>query len=1288
MKKANLLKSGLFLSIMILALSCGKKDSGETKGGSLPDASEAAGELIAVVSAEEGQDASAKIMASGSTRWEGARPGQKLRTGDSLAVNEYANAMLHLQSGEEIALNTDTTIKLASRTTIELEKGELWVNTSMSDSKEKISFKTKEGHVTIEGTIADVRFRDNVLRVSVVSGKATIVGEKGEIEINGGEEAIFEKGQEFELAPVRDPGMLAAWTEAIRREITRTLSKEGEEQVDLPRGLGTLSARVPGGKKDLPFNILKQEVTVKIRDQIALTKVEQVFENPTKSTVEGTYKFPIPHGARMNRFDMEIKGKMMQGEIVEREKGRAIMAKVIKQFVDMMRDPALVEWESGSTFKTRIFPITPKQKKRIVLSYVQTLDGEGGKYRYVLPVATPGATAPVIPEMTIRAEVASASGSPVVNTPLYPSAVKAEGGKVEISFEAKEFSPVVDFVIDVESEKKAEADLVTFGKQQEEEDKKAAKVDEETKTLADKIKEAMAAEGRQDYFLLSLRPEFEALAGKPEDLQHWIVLVDTSQSRTLLDAQMQKNMLAAFMGNLSREDRVKVIAFDAAARVLNAEWEVPTRHFSEQMAEFIDETPPAGATNIEGALLEAAAQLGGVRGARILLVGDGATTLGENRPDALAGWAKELFTESRSTVSTLGIGSSIDNLLMEELAARTGGKFYYISSGEDFVTAAVKVIASLRTPLLRDVDISFEGVEVDDVYPTKITNLSSGQEIVVTGRYRGTGKLDVKLAGMVGDKEVEKSYSFNVGEGKRANSFVPILWASRKIDDMTLQGDEKEKEIVTLSKRFSLPSRYTSFIVLENDAMYKEFKVQQDKDRIEWEGEGDIEYEETADEEGELLDDSLDALAQAADADEAEYSAGPSSADSKGIGMVGSAGKAGGAKSAPAMAKASSADTSSPFKKDSYAPKSEEKARASEPAPAKKAKSAPMMDLADDFGGGMGGYYSYPSPKPQTTAVIKEMPVQVGGQRRAETIAALREAIEKEPLIRTHRMKLISYLQSVGKTADAFEEAKAWYAMDSGNPKAMTTMGDLMRLKGDLGGAMRFYSGVLDVSPEKTDVMENMAEYFEGHKMWEQAYPYRVSCSLTKPKDKKAAAMRALAAARVGRWDDAVRAAKDLFTESADGKLKMKKGVKLPADLREALLKVADTEKSPLLYELGEASPGSSKMVVELTWDKSVDLDLWVLTGKGEFLGGGGDRGTLLVGATGGEGEVFLMPKPKKGRYTIQVACAETGGCGNLTATVSIKAYNKSKTVKFVMEDGWGGDVASVRVKTEYMYKY
>jgi Mg-chelatase subunit ChlD len=1273
MKKQTSNLTVFFLATLILlAVSCGKRDS----GGAKPDLPEAGGgvaaELIAVVSSQGGQEATARVMKPGGTQWEAVKVGHKVLLGHSLSVENTTNAMVHLKTGEELALNAGTTVTFASPTEIDIEQGEIWVNTSLSSSPDKLVFRTKKGNVTIEGTIADLRVRENTLRVSVISGKAKIVGEGGEIEIHGGEEAVLEPDQTPALAPVKDPGMLAAWTESVRREIQRTMSKEGEEQA-VPRGLGTLSARVPGGKKDLPFAILSEDVTVKIIDQIALTKVEQVFQNPTGSTVEGTYKFPIPYGARMNRFDMEINGKMMQGEIVEREKGRKIMAKVIQQFVDMMRDPALVEWESGSTFKTRIFPILGKQKKRIVLSYVQSLEGEGGRYRYVLPVATPGAAAPVVPDLKLHAEVTGTSGSPIVNTPLYPSAVKAAGGKVGIDFTAKDFSPVVDFVIDVDSGKRPEADMVTYGKKQE-------GADEEVKTLLQKLKaeEGAAAKG-MDYFLVSMRPEVEAKAAKPQDIVNWIFLVDTSQSRTVLDAQMQKRLVEAVLGNLSREDRVKVIAFDAAATVLSDAWEVPSRQFADRMDDFLDSIQPAGATNLEGALLSAAAQLGGVRGARIVLIGDGAATLGENRPKELAQWAHDLFNESRSTVTTIGIGSSIDSLLMEELAVRTGGKAYYLSSGEDLVTSAVKIITSLRIPLLRDVSVSFEGLEVADVYPDKVPNLASGQEIVVTGRYRGTGKLDVRLAGKVGDKDVAKTFSFSVGEGKQGNSFVPILWASRKIDALTLEGGPgTEKDVVKLSKQFSLPSRYTSFIVLENEAMYKEFNVQQDKDRVEWSGEGDIEYEEAA----------------PGGEDEAEQQAESGGGmDLGGLNLLGSAGggKMGASladKDVSAQAPASKAEASW----DSEAPKEEKsKGAASTPSPgpaktaakpkAKKSMRASEPAMFDDIGSGgySGGGYYYAPPKPQHYVTVYQKPVQMESGKKQATIIELKNAAAKEPLVRTHRIKLVRFLMSVGEYDEAFAAAREWYAMDGGNAQAMLTMGDLVRLRGDLVGAMRYYSGVLDVSPEKTDVMEKLATYFEGRGMWEDAYPFRAIRSLVKPSDKKAAALWAVAAARVGRWEDARKAAAGLFSE--DG-TKLKAGVSLPSELREALLKVAAMEKSPSLFEKNETSPSGAKFTVELTWEKPVNLDLWVLNAKGEFLGGGGDKGDLLVGESGSEGEVFLMKKPKDGTYKVQVACGDTRSCGDLEAKLVITAWGKTRTINLVIRQGWGMEAASVKLST------
>ena len=1279
MKKSIIAKKVILTAVLLFLGFCGKGDADKEKGSEGHEATpgEKAGEVLAVVSSGGG---GVTVRSVDGEAHRGVKAGDTIKGGDRLEVSDRANAMIHLTGGEELALNAGTRLTVISGTSIDLDNGELWINSGVSEKAGKLSIRTAGGNVTIEGTVADVQYTEKVLRVSVISGKARIVGERGDFEINGGQEAILEPEKEGSVSPVRNPGILAAWTEGVRREISRTLSKDGEGEHQQPRGLGTLTARIPTGKKDLPFEILSQKVTVKIQDQIALTQVEQVFKNPTKSTVEGTYKFPIPHGARMTRYDMEIKGRMMQGEIVERKRGRVIMAQVIRQFVDRMRDPALVEWESGSTFKTRIFPILPKEKKRIVLSYVQVLSGEGSHYRYVLPVSTPGAAAPAVPDMKIHVDVSGSSGSPVVNTPLYPAATSAKDGKVSIDFEAKDFSPVVDFVVNIEHQERPEATFVTYGRKKK---GKAAQIDE---PMLGKLAKADGEDAKWDYFQLSVRPEFEAAAAKPDEQQHWIFLADTSASRTAVDMEVQKRLLGAIMGSMSRRDRVKTIAYDMTGRVMNEDWQRPTREYVEQVGAFLDALPPAGATNIESALLNAAEQLETTRNTKILLIGDGAATLGENRPGELSSWAGELFNESRAAVTTIGIGSSVDNLLFEELSERTGGKFNYISSGEDLLTVAVKIIASLRTPLLQQASVSFEGLEVKDVLPERIANIVSGEEVVITGRYRGTGKLEAVLTGTVTEEKYARTHGFNVGESRKANAFVPVMWASRKIDSLTLEGGkEAEKQIVKLSKTYSLPSRFTSFIVLENAAMYDEFGVKRTKDRIEWTGDEEIEYEES---EGEL--ESMEA--------EQSRSAMLDSLSSSGIiGTLSGAGPEGlgDMDDISGIASISSKDISSAgaAKGGKASAPAMEKKMESAPAPAKKAKSSkkpvskPKTDMADPFsseewGGGGGGYYYH--PRPRKVAKIKTLPHEMTLSQKRVKVESMKEAIEKEPLARDPRKRYIGFLVYVGDYKEALKETEAWYAMDSGHPTVMAAMGDLKRLQGKYFDATRYYSGILDVSPEHKKTMEMLAGYFERKEQWDMAYPFRVSRHLMKTTDKKTAARRAIAAARAGRWDDAGRITDELCVKSPDGTAAMKKGVKVSSSLKPLLLKVAAMEKSPLLYEQPvKGSVKSAKLVVQLNWDKPVNLDLWV-SRKGSYLGGGGDDGKIIDGAKGSEGEVFYLPKVKTGRYTIQVSCAEERGCGTLAGSVKIKALGKTQKIPFIMEESWGQDIASVKVVEGY----
>ena len=58
----------------------------------------------------------------------------------------------------------------------------------------------------------------------------------------------------------------------------------------------------------MPLEIKRQSVDISINDQVATTEVVQVFRNDTSRRLEGTFVFPLPANASVNKFEMEVNG--------------------------------------------------------------------------------------------------------------------------------------------------------------------------------------------------------------------------------------------------------------------------------------------------------------------------------------------------------------------------------------------------------------------------------------------------------------------------------------------------------------------------------------------------------------------------------------------------------------------------------------------------------------------------------------------------------------------------------------------------------------------------------------------------------------------------------------------------------------------------------------------------------------------------------------------------------------------------------------------------------------------
>ena len=135
-----------------------------------------------------------------------------------------------------------------------------------------------------------------------------------------------------------------------------------------PGGVGSLEARGNNGDTSL-LRLSSVRIAAVQRGDMAEVEATHSFENDSDSILEGTFRFPMPDGALLTGLAMMIDGKLMEGELVEREKAK----KAYEAVVDGMQDPALLEWEHGSLFKMRVFPLEPHKNKVVTLRYLTPL---------------------------------------------------------------------------------------------------------------------------------------------------------------------------------------------------------------------------------------------------------------------------------------------------------------------------------------------------------------------------------------------------------------------------------------------------------------------------------------------------------------------------------------------------------------------------------------------------------------------------------------------------------------------------------------------------------------------------------------------------------------------------------------------------------------------------------------------------------------------------------------------------------------------------------------------------
>src|SRR5688500_15145505 len=143
-----------------------------------------------------------------------------------------------------------------------------------------------------------------------------------------------------------------------------------------------LEARMTAGTDDRAMPMGQERLRVVIDGQHATTTLLQVYENSSGAVVEGRYHLRPGTGSHVEGFAYWNGEQKIVGEVFERQTARRVYDNVTAR----RRDPGLLEEDGEGRFAFKVFPINPREKKRIELRWTKWLERRGQTVRYRAPI--------------------------------------------------------------------------------------------------------------------------------------------------------------------------------------------------------------------------------------------------------------------------------------------------------------------------------------------------------------------------------------------------------------------------------------------------------------------------------------------------------------------------------------------------------------------------------------------------------------------------------------------------------------------------------------------------------------------------------------------------------------------------------------------------------------------------------------------------------------------------------------------------------------------------------------
>ena len=590
-------------------------------------------------------------------------------------------------------------------------------------------------------------------------------------------------------------------------------------------GEGTLMYRTADSGTYETVPLRHTDVALDVQGLVLSATVTQQYTNSATTPIEAVYVFPLPHDAAVYDLEIRIGNRVIHSVIRERAEAK----RIYEQAKSEGKRAALLDQERPNIFTTSVANIMPGDQIDVRLRYVEPLRWEAGRVRIDFPMVVgpryiPGTTAvghagtgiaadtDAVPDASritppVRAPASRPGHDIALRLDLDPGFTTAaincishtirtstsKDGRKHVELAPGDTIPNRDFVLELLQDESRTPQTALF-------------------------LSPTSTTGETHFLLTAYPPTLPPTTRVPMEMVYMIDVSGSMEGTSIIQA---RQALLNGLDRLAPADKFSILTFSSGYREFSV---MPLDATAENISaakDFVRNLRAEGGTEMLPALehlLRIAPTPGYLR--HIVLLTDG--DLG-NEDDVFNELHRHL---GETRLYTVAIGSAPNLFLATKMAQYGRGTFTHIADNGETRAKMTQLFDAIERPVLTDVHLAFDGVDVGGVYPERLPDLFMQQPLLVYGRISNGHAGSLHITARAGAVPYDVTLPIDTSHAQ-FHPGITTLWARQRVEDLMdayRHADEDRQrsirnEIVAHAMQYHLVTQFTSLVAVEEVAV-------------------------------------------------------------------------------------------------------------------------------------------------------------------------------------------------------------------------------------------------------------------------------------------------------------------------------------------------------------------------------------------------------------------------------------------------------------------------------------